>query len=96
MAASPSTQQVQRQEDKAHPAPTHSLSSSLTSALDTVIQPAKAIVTAPATRKTLVGSILLILLVAISIGTAICAYSVFYYLYIPHVGFTKDVWLQYG
>lgn len=64
--------------------------------LEAAIAPLKQAITSPGIRKAAVSSAILAVIVALSLGSAIFAYLVFYYLYVPRVGFTQEIWLQYG
>lgn len=64
--------------------------------VDTIITPLKDTLTSPTIRKVAISSVFLATIVALSLGSAIFAYALFYYLYVPRVGFSTDLWLQYG
>lgn len=66
------------------------------SAIESAVEPVKQALASTALRKAAVRSALLAVIVALSFGSAIFAYILFYYLYVPRVGFTKEIWLQYG
>lgn len=65
---------------------------SFESALTSIKQAA----TSPTLRRAAVSSAILAVIVALSLGSAVIAYLVFYYLYVPRVGFKQEIWLQYG
>jgi len=79
-----------------HRSPSSVITSTVSSAVSAVIDPVKHVLTAPATRKTVAGAAALSTITLLSIGTAIFAYLVFYYLYVPTIGISKEVSLQYG
>lgn len=66
------------------------------SSLETAITPIKQVLTSPTLRRAAISSAILAVIVALSLGSAIFAYLLFYYLYVPRVGFTREIWLQYG
>lgn len=66
------------------------------SSLESAIAPIKQALTSPTLRKAAISSGILAVIVALSLGSAIFAYLLFYYLYVPRVGFTREIWLQYG
>lgn len=72
------------------------LKSTVASIAHTVADPVQDVLTAPATRRTVAGAAALSTVVLLSIGTAVVAYITFYCLYIPKIGFSKEVLLQYG
>jgi len=50
----------------------------------------------PRTHRSILGSIILGFIFVISVLLSIIAYITFYRIYVPHVGFSLPVWLQYG
>jgi hypothetical protein len=66
------------------------------SSFESAFVPIKQAVTSPALRKAAVSSAILAVVVALSLGSAVIAYLVFYYLYVPRVGFKQEILLQYG
>ena len=61
-----------------------------------VVAPSKAVVQSPAVHKTVITSLVLSTIVAVSLAISGVAYWVFYWNYIPRIGTTRPVWLQYG
>jgi hypothetical protein len=61
-----------------------------------VVSPSKAVVQSPAVHKTVITSLVLSTIVAVSLAVSGVAYWVFYWNYIPRIGTSKAVWLQYG
>ena len=61
-----------------------------------VVAPSKAVVRSPAVHKTVITSLVLSTIVAVSFAVSGLAYWVFYWNYIPRIGTSKPVWLQYG
>lgn len=50
----------------------------------------------PRTHRSILGAIILGFIFVISVLLSIIAYITFYRIYVPHVGFSLPVWLQYG
>ena len=68
----------------------------ITSSLKVLAVPVKRAVASSTTKRAVVSSVVLSALVFLSVAAAILAYAIFYYLYVPQIGFEKQVWLQYG
>ena len=86
---------IQQQETNAKGSD-NNIASLVSSSINAVIEPVKRAAASPAIKRAIVSSLVLAAVVSISVATAVVAYAVFYYLYIPQVGFQKQVWLQYG
>ncbi|POW19530.1 hypothetical protein PSHT_04528 [Puccinia striiformis] len=50
----------------------------------------------PHTHRSILGSVILGFIFVISLLLSIIAYTTFYRAYVPHVGFSQPIWLQYG
>jgi hypothetical protein len=86
----------QQQQQQQQQFDTSSIKALVSSSIESITEPVKHTLASPALRKAAVSSLVLAAITAVSLGSAVFAYIIFYYIYVPRVGFSKEIWLQYG